>query len=182
MLAAASVGGVVLFFLNMWGDAMQALISPNEEVYNYDGMPLGARVAQVSSVPFEVCEPLFWVDCSDDVTAALFYYDLSNGNILSIPQPPIIMTTFLPNPVLVGQDAILTWNVSGATAVMLSSYGTQSFPLSGTQNYTYQTPGAQEEVVTAVSPNGNLSKKVFIQVVVAQDGLSSSGNPPVQVI
>jgi len=60
---------------------MQALISPNEIVYSYDGTPLGERVAEVSSNSFPVAPPLFWVECDSSVVASQVYYD-SNENII----------------------------------------------------------------------------------------------------
>ncbi|UOF77916.1 hypothetical protein [Caudoviricetes sp.] len=52
-----------------------ALISPTEKVFKYDGTLLGDRIAEVADVRFEVADPLFWVDCADDVVADQFYYD-----------------------------------------------------------------------------------------------------------
>ena len=64
-----------------------ALISPNELVYSYDGTLLGERVAEVSTQPFDVAPPLFWVSCADDVVADQFYW---NGNAcVAIPTPPV---------------------------------------------------------------------------------------------
>ena len=60
---------------------MQALISPNEIVYSYDGTSLGERVAEVSSNSFPVAPPLFWVECDSSVVASQVYYD-SNENII----------------------------------------------------------------------------------------------------
>jgi len=65
-----------------------ALISPSETVYSYDGSSLGDRVAEVSGVLFEVAEPLFWVECSDDIIAGGTYYDAAAGVIKSLPLPP----------------------------------------------------------------------------------------------
>lgn len=64
---------------------MKALISPNEKVYLPDDS-IGERVAQVEPDDkiFPVGEPLFWMDCADDVVADRFYY---NGTeILIIPE------------------------------------------------------------------------------------------------
>lgn len=63
-----------------------ALISPNELVYSYDGTYLGERVAEVSSQPFDVALPLFWVSCADDVVADQFYWD--GNSCVEIPKPP----------------------------------------------------------------------------------------------
>lgn len=68
----------------------KALISPNEEVSyisSWDGpFPIyayaGKRIAEVSETSFEVAEPLFWVDCSDVVTAESYCY---NDTCIEIP-------------------------------------------------------------------------------------------------
>jgi len=45
-----------------------ALIDPNTIVAD------GFNVAQVEQVPFEVATPLYWVTCSDNITAEQYYY------------------------------------------------------------------------------------------------------------
>ena len=68
----------------------QALISPEESVYKYDGTFLGERIAQVADQSFEVAPPLFWMECADDVIADEFYYDPATATIVLIPiKPPI---------------------------------------------------------------------------------------------
>jgi len=52
-----------------------ALVSPEEKVYSYDGSLLGERIAEVSTNPFEVAPPLFWVSCPDDAIADRWYWD-----------------------------------------------------------------------------------------------------------
>jgi hypothetical protein len=67
----------------------EALISPDELVYSYDGTVLGERVAQVEpeGATFPVAAPLFWVSCADDVVQDEFYW---NGNAcVAIPTPPL---------------------------------------------------------------------------------------------
>lgn len=78
-----------------------ALISPNESVqaltsWNevngkwypvFTDIPNGARIAEVADVPFEVAQPLFWVECADDVNGTEFYYDLVQQAIFKIPEP-----------------------------------------------------------------------------------------------
>lgn len=59
-----------------------ALISPNEKVEN------GYRVAQVELNTFEVANPLFWLECENDVKQDLFFYDPSEKLIKPIPVPP----------------------------------------------------------------------------------------------
>lgn len=66
-----------------------ALISPEEKTYKYDGTLLGQRVAEVSDITFEVALPLFWIECADDVIADSFYYDVNTNSVLAIPKKPI---------------------------------------------------------------------------------------------
>ena len=67
----------------------EALISPTEKVYKYDGTLLGDRVAEVTTNPFEVAPPLFWVACPDDCVADQWYYDGSScQQIPAKPTPP----------------------------------------------------------------------------------------------
>jgi len=65
---------------------MKALISPNESfnltwISSWDGTePVYSeilncqRVAEVELSPFEVAQPLFWVDCPDDCKADQWYF------------------------------------------------------------------------------------------------------------
>ena len=62
-----------------------ALISPNEIVYDFAGLPLGQRVAQVSEIAFEISPPLFWVDCDDDTVAEEVFFDVEIDGIRPIP-------------------------------------------------------------------------------------------------
>ncbi len=57
----------------------QALISPMEPVQT------GYRVAEVCDQCFEVAQPLFWVTCSEDVVADLFWYDPIDQSLLPVP-------------------------------------------------------------------------------------------------
>jgi hypothetical protein len=66
---------------------MKALISPEETVFYFDGTT-GYRVAQVHETGFEIAEPLFWIDCADDVVADQFYYDPSDSTIKAVPVKP----------------------------------------------------------------------------------------------
>ena len=61
----------------------QALISPNE-IIEFDGNNIGVRVAQVvlDGQTFSVGDPLYWMDCNDDVVADIYY--LSNNNIIEL--------------------------------------------------------------------------------------------------
>jgi hypothetical protein len=52
-----------------------------------------ARICEVALQPFDVAEPLFWVDCADNVVADEFWYDTVLNVISPIensPQPTIV--------------------------------------------------------------------------------------------
>jgi hypothetical protein len=77
-----------------------ALISPEEKVYKYDGTLLGVRVAEISDTTFEIAPPLFWVACADDVVADQFYYDEGTQAIIAVPvkpKPPVDVTNTTGN-------------------------------------------------------------------------------------
>jgi hypothetical protein len=63
----------------------KALVSPNEVVTSYDGTT-GQRVAETAAAEFEVAPPLFWLDCSDECEAGLWFY--RGGALEPIPQAP----------------------------------------------------------------------------------------------
>ena len=79
-----------------------ALISPNEAVQNYnwvsDGkghyvqewydIPNSERVAEVTTQPFDVAPPLFWISCDDTVVADQWYYDKATEQFVQIVYPP----------------------------------------------------------------------------------------------
>lgn len=65
-----------------------ALISPQQLVYSYDGTLLGERIAQVSQTTFEVALPLFWIECADDVEADIWYYQTETATCQLVPIPP----------------------------------------------------------------------------------------------
>mgnify|MGYP003654775030 CR=1 FL=1 len=69
----------------------KALISPNEKVYDYEDNYLGERIAEVSDNEFPVASPLYWIDCDDNVTAELYYFDPTTDLCELIPQPPPII-------------------------------------------------------------------------------------------
>lgn len=56
-----------------------ALICPNEPVFR------GYRVAQVEAEVFPVGDPTYWLECSDDVVANLWYFDEAAQQIQIIP-------------------------------------------------------------------------------------------------
>lgn len=44
-----------------------------------------ARVAEVAASDFPVAQPLFWVECADDIVADQWYYDTSTQQIIVVP-------------------------------------------------------------------------------------------------
>jgi hypothetical protein len=68
---------------------MKALISPNESVYSFDGIELGIRVVQINAQEFPVAEPLYWIDCADDITPETVYYDAADNAVKQKPVKPI---------------------------------------------------------------------------------------------
>ena len=65
----------------------KALICPNEPVSN------GYRIAQVEPAEsiFGVADPLYWMDCADDVVADQWYFDTNENVIKKVPlQIPIV--------------------------------------------------------------------------------------------
>lgn len=63
-----------------------ALISPTEQTLDSEGNVVGARVAEVATDTFDVAQPLFWVECEDDVAADQYYY--ADGVIQPIAVAP----------------------------------------------------------------------------------------------
>lgn len=80
---------------------MKALISPNEPCET------GYRIAQVAQEGFDVCPPLFWVDCGNDIQSDLFWYDPETSEIKLVPQPePDIQLVGAPQPVVDGAQSL----------------------------------------------------------------------------
>lgn len=65
-----------------------ALISPNETVYSYDGTLLGERIAETLQTPFPVAPPLYWIECADEVNASEWYFQTETQSCQPIPVNP----------------------------------------------------------------------------------------------
>lgn len=59
-----------------------ALICPNEPMNG------GYRIAQVESEIFPVGDPTYWLECSDEVVADVWYFDQSRNIPAPITQAP----------------------------------------------------------------------------------------------
>ena len=58
-------------------------ITPNTETYLNS-----ARVAEVSAQKFDVCEPYFWVACSSETIADVYYYDTAMNTFAEVVNAP----------------------------------------------------------------------------------------------
>lgn len=65
-----------------------ALISPNEFIYSYDGTLIGERIAEVSQKKFEVAPPLYWIECANEVNSQDWYFQTETNSCQLIPIPP----------------------------------------------------------------------------------------------
>ena len=63
----------------------KALVCPNEPV------TYGYRIAQVepSENIFGVAEPLYWMNCDDNVIADQWYFDTNDNVIKEVPKPQV---------------------------------------------------------------------------------------------
>lgn len=71
-----------------------ALISPQELVYSYDGTLLGERIAETAQTIFEVAPPLYWIECADEVNTNDWYFQTETSSCQLKPVPP-------PDPITV---------------------------------------------------------------------------------
>jgi len=67
-----------------------ALVDPTHPAYDYNDNLIGYRLMSTNLTEFEVCPPLFWLPCADDVQQNTDYYDTSDETIKPFPQPVII--------------------------------------------------------------------------------------------
>jgi hypothetical protein len=68
-----------------------AYISTQEEILNYDGTLLGARIVQIQDTKYglvDVPPDLFWADCDDNTTTENSYYDTTSQQVTLKPVPP----------------------------------------------------------------------------------------------
>jgi hypothetical protein len=71
----------------------KALVCPNESKLT------GYRVAQVEEVEsiFPVADPLYWIDCDDQVVADQYWFDPSDNTLKEIPKPAEELAGDAPN-------------------------------------------------------------------------------------
>lgn len=67
----------------------------------------GYRIAEVRDAEFEVADPLFWVECQDDVLADLFWYNPIDKSINPVPvEEPEPEPEPAPQPTVSGAQAL----------------------------------------------------------------------------
>lgn len=68
----------------------KAIVSPNEPcpLQMPDGSIIdGWRIAQVAEAEFPIAEPMFWIDCADDVQPNYFVYNEADQQIYPAAPP-----------------------------------------------------------------------------------------------
>lgn len=61
--------------------------SPYKYLPVYTPIANSARVAETAASEFPVAEPLFWVQCADDVAADQWYFDMVTQMCSAVPAP-----------------------------------------------------------------------------------------------
>jgi hypothetical protein len=65
---------------------MKVLISPMETVVNPNTQEaLGVRVCDIVETPFEVAQPLFWLDCPNGILGNTHCYNVDSETFVEIP-------------------------------------------------------------------------------------------------
>ncbi len=68
---------------------MKALISPDEKIYDLENTVIGVRVAYFYEEPFDVAEPLFFMDVDESFAekdSQFYYYNTLTNQVSLIPQ------------------------------------------------------------------------------------------------
>ena len=66
---------------------MKILICPNEPVIDPNTQQvIGVRICDIVEIPFEVAEPLYWIDCPDEVMGSTHYYNTETQTFNEHPQ------------------------------------------------------------------------------------------------
>ena len=76
-------------------------IIPNKTPTTYTAVmgavPNALRICQVEDTAFEVAQPYYWVDCSDDVVADVYYYNGQNCVLTPTGVPyPVVPESITP--------------------------------------------------------------------------------------
>lgn len=120
---------------------MQALISPNEPIYNYATPPvqIGERVAQVSVETFPVAEPLYWVECADNIDPTTYYW---NGTTCVVkPTPPVQEYALIsPNDKIYDNNFTPPLTLGYRVVAVSTAQATQPAPLYWVACPDYVTP------------------------------------------
>ena len=90
-----------------------------------------------------------------------WHYDPSTGVWVG---PPSASASFSPSPIFVGQTTTLSWDCAGAETVTISSLPLQTFPASGTYDFTYTAVGSQTVTVTGTNVAGSSKATATVRV------------------
>jgi hypothetical protein len=79
---------------------MKALISPDEKIYGLENNLLGSRVAYFYDEPFDVAEPMFFLDVEDslaELDSQFYYYDEQTNQVVKLPED-VVQERIYPKP------------------------------------------------------------------------------------
>ncbi len=79
---------------------MKALISPDEKIYDLENNLLGFRVAYFYDEPFDVAEPMFFLDVEDslaELDSQFYYYDEQTNQVVKLPED-VVQERIHPKP------------------------------------------------------------------------------------
>jgi hypothetical protein len=79
---------------------MKALINPNEIVET------GYRVCEKHETGFDVCNPLFWLDCNDTIIADQFWFDPTDNSFKEIIRPITLSPATIEQPATEGTQTL----------------------------------------------------------------------------
>lgn len=71
----------------------------------YTTISNGSFIVDVQAVTYPVGDPLFWVECADDVQPWTWYYDAVSQTCIVL-QPPAPKTAAADQPVVVGAQTL----------------------------------------------------------------------------
>jgi hypothetical protein len=108
-----------------------------------------------------------------------WHYDPSTGVWVG---PPSASASFSPSPIFVGQTTALSWDCTGADTVTISSLPFQTFPSSGSYDFTYDAVGSQTVTVTGTNVAGSATATATVRVYATSAELENATTLQAMVI